>query len=37
VVYPDDVWYQYVDEEDVDEIIESHLMGDKKVERLIIK
>jgi len=37
VVYPDDVWYQYIDEEDVDEIIESHLMGDKKVERLIIK
>jgi len=33
VVYPDDVWYQYIDEEDIDEIIESHLMGDKKVER----
>ena len=37
VVYPDDVWYQYIDEEDVDEIIGSHLMGGKKVERLIIK
>jgi (2Fe-2S) ferredoxin len=37
VVYPDDVWYQYIDEEDVDEIIESHLMGGKEVERLIIK
>ncbi len=37
VVYPDDVWYQYVDEEDVDEIIESHLIGGKIVERLTIK
>ncbi len=37
VVYPDDVWYQYVDEDHVDEIIESHLIGGKKVERLIIK
>jgi len=37
VVYPDNVWYQYIDEEDVDEIIESHLMGGQEVERLIIK
>ncbi len=37
VVYPDDVWYQYIDEEDVDEIIESHLIGGKEVERLKIK
>ena len=37
VVYPDDVWYQYIDEGDVDEIIESHLMGGKEVKRLIIK
>jgi (2Fe-2S) ferredoxin len=37
VVYPDDVWYQYIDEEDIDEIIESHLEGGKVVERLIIK
>jgi (2Fe-2S) ferredoxin len=37
VVYPDDVWYQYFDEEDVDEIIESHLIGGRVVERLKIK
>ena len=36
VVYPDAVWYTYVDESDVDEIIESHLLADKPVERLKI-
>jgi (2Fe-2S) ferredoxin len=36
-VYPDDVWYQYIDEDDVDEIIESHLIGGKEVEHLKIK
>jgi (2Fe-2S) ferredoxin len=34
VVYPEATWYTYVDEEDVDEIIESHLIGGKVVERL---
>ena len=37
VVYPDDVWYQYIDEDDVDEIIESHLIGGKEVEHPKIK
>lgn len=36
VVYPEGVWYRYVDEEDVDEIIESHLVGGRVVERLKI-
>jgi len=36
VVYPEGVWYTYVDETDVDEIIESHLLGGKPVERLKI-
>lgn len=36
VVYPDGVWYTYVDAEDVDEIIESHLINGKPVERLMI-
>jgi (2Fe-2S) ferredoxin len=36
VVYPDDVWYTYVDEEDIDEIIEEHLVKGKIVERLQI-
>ena len=37
VVYPDNVWYQYIDEEDIDEIFESHMEGDEIVNRLLIK
>ena len=37
VVYPDNVWYQYIDEEDIDEILESHLEGGNIVDRLLIK
>ena len=36
VVYPEAVWYTYVDEHDIDEIIDSHLIGGKVVERLKI-
>jgi len=36
VVYPEGVWYTYVDEFDVDEIIESHLVDGEPVERLQI-
>lgn len=36
VVYPEGVWYTYIDEDDVDEIIESHLVNGKPVERLKI-
>ena len=36
VVYPEGTWYTYVDEADVDEIIESHLVSGKPVERLKI-
>jgi len=36
VVYPDDVWYTYIDKEDIDEIIDQHLVGGKVVERLKI-
>jgi (2Fe-2S) ferredoxin len=34
VVYPDAVWYTYVDEADIDEIIEEHLQNGRIVERL---
>lgn len=37
VVYPDAVWYTYVDEKDIDEIVESHLAGGRPVERLMIE
>ncbi len=35
VVYPEAVWYTYVDEQDIDEIVESHLKSGKVVERLL--
>lgn len=34
VVYPDETWYTFVDEHDLDEIIESHLKNGVPVERL---
>ena len=34
VVYPEGVWYTYIDEEEVDEIIESHIRNGQVVERL---
>jgi len=36
VVYPEAVWYTYVDNDDIDEIVESHLKNGKVVERLLI-
>ena len=36
VVYPEAVWYTFVDEKDIDEIVESHLRDGKVVERLKI-
>jgi (2Fe-2S) ferredoxin len=36
VVYPDNVWYTYVDQEDIDQIIDEHLVGGRIVERLRI-
>jgi (2Fe-2S) ferredoxin len=35
VVYPEAVWYSYVDESDIDEIVESHLKNGQVVERLL--
>jgi (2Fe-2S) ferredoxin len=37
VVYPDAVWYGNVQLEDVDEIVESHIIGGLPVARLLIK
>ena len=36
VVYPEAVWYTYVDSADIDEIIEEHLKDGRIVERLRI-
>jgi (2Fe-2S) ferredoxin len=37
VVYPEDTWYTYVDAEDIDEILEKHLIAGEVVDRLKIK
>ena len=34
VIYPEGVWYTYVDRSDVDEMIDEHLRGGRIVERL---
>jgi (2Fe-2S) ferredoxin len=36
VVYPDAVWYGHVTAADVDEIIESHIVGGRPVARLVL-
>ncbi len=36
VVYPEGVWYTYVDKSDIDEIIDEHLVHGRIVERLRI-
>lgn len=35
VVYPEAVWYTYVDAQDIDEIVESHLKNGQVVQRLL--
>jgi (2Fe-2S) ferredoxin len=36
VVYPEGVWYTYVDQMDIDEIIDEHLVNGRVVKRLEI-
>ena len=36
VIYPDETWYTYIDKEDIDEIIDEHLINGRPVERLKI-
>lgn len=36
VVYPEAVWYSYVDAHDIDEIVSSHLMRSEVVQRLLL-
>jgi (2Fe-2S) ferredoxin len=36
VVYPEAVWYSYVDTNDLDEIIEKHIRGGQVVQRLLL-
>ena len=37
VIYPDGVWYHYETRDDVDEILETHVMGGRLVERLLLR
>lgn len=36
VVYPEGVWYTYVDRQDIDEIVDSHLKDGRPVQRLLL-
>jgi len=36
VVYPQETWYSFIDKEDIDDIINQHLLGGQIVERLKI-
>ncbi|GAB4168110.1 MAG: NAD(P)H-dependent oxidoreductase subunit E [Rhodocyclaceae bacterium] len=36
VVYPEGIWYTYVDAQDIDEIVDEHLAHGRIVERLRI-
>jgi (2Fe-2S) ferredoxin len=36
VVYPEGIWYTYVDKTDIDEIVEEHLVNGRVVKRLKI-
>lgn len=35
VVYPEGTWYTYVDQADIDEIVDSHLKNGQVVQRLL--
>jgi len=35
VVYPEGTWYTFIDTDDIEEIIQSHLIKGKPVERLL--
>lgn len=36
VIYPEGIWYSYSTEEDIDEIVRCHILGGKRVERLLL-
>ncbi len=36
VIYPDAVWYRYETERDVEEILRVHVIGGRRVERLLV-
>lgn len=36
-ILPDNVWYRYEDQEDIDEIVAEHIEGGDTVERLLVR
>ena len=36
MVYPEATWYTFVDDSDIDEIVESHLKNGQVVDRLVL-
>ncbi len=36
VIYPDETWYTFCDKDDIDEIIDEHLIKGNKVKRLLV-
>ncbi|MBT9459579.1 MAG: NAD(P)H-dependent oxidoreductase subunit E [Burkholderiaceae bacterium] len=36
VIYPEETWYTFVDNSDIDEIVDKHLIGGEVVERLVL-
>ncbi len=36
VVYPEGTWYTFVDQQDIDEIVDQHLKNGQVVERLLL-
>jgi (2Fe-2S) ferredoxin len=36
VIYPEETWYTYIDKDDIDEIVNEHLVHGRVVERLLI-
>lgn len=37
VIYPEGTWYHYRSEADIDEILERHVIGGERVDRLLLK
>jgi (2Fe-2S) ferredoxin len=37
VIYPEGIWYRYDTLEDVDEILQQHVIGGGRVERLLLR
>jgi (2Fe-2S) ferredoxin len=36
VIYPEGIWYTYQTKEDIDEILQTHVVGGGRVERLML-